>query len=116
MHEFEESFCSYCETPKLAVNLDGCLICETFTSACSECMTAHRKTHTEAEVESFRREMLDEPDLTPRERINLEIKAQIRQHAETLCQLIDDQESLVKRYEHQCGVLSEEIDRLRPAS
>lgn len=115
MHEFEESFCSYCETPKLAVNLDGCLICETFTSACSDCMTAHRETHTEAEVETFRRELLDEPELTPRERINLEIKAQIRQQAETLCKLIDDQEGLVKKYENQCRILADELDRRTPA-
>lgn len=60
--------------------------------------------------------MMEEPDLTPRERINLELKAQIRTLADTLCKVIDDQESLIRKYENQSRVLAEEVDRSRPVS
>lgn len=114
MHEFEEAACAYCESPTSAINLDGCLICETFQSACAECMAEHRKSHSAVEIEDFRREMFEEQPLTEREKVNLMLKSQIRNQAESICKLIDAQEGLLKNYEHQCKVLAAEVDRLRP--
>lgn len=120
MHEFEDEFeetdCPYCAEIFLVVNLDSCLICGQVERACASCLEKHRATHSEGEVEAFRREMLDDPQITTRERINLELKEQIRRQADTLCKLIDDQEGLVKKYENQCRVLAEELDRRTPAS
>jgi hypothetical protein len=116
MHEFEEKQCTYCGSPEHGINLDGCLICETFQGACPECIGRHREKHSKAEMETFKREMMDEPPLTIRERINLELKEQIRHHAETLCKLIDDQELLIKQHESQCRLLAEELDRRITAS
>jgi len=120
MHEFQDDFektdCPYCAELFFAVSLEPCLICDKVERACQSCLTKHRATHTQAEIQSFKHEMLDERQLTPRERINQELKQQILMQARTLCKLIDDQESLVKKYERQCTVLAQEVDRLRPAS
>jgi hypothetical protein len=111
MHEFQELNCSRCDKPEVAVNLDSCMICDAFNNACNECLTAHRQSHSTADVEAFRREMMDEPTLTTRERINLEMKQQIRQLAETLCKFIDDQEALINKHENQERLLAQEVDR-----
>lgn len=116
MHEFKEAACGYCDTPALAVNLDRCLICETFQDACAECLSRHKALHSDADVEDFRREMMDEPRMTERERLNFEMKKRLRVHTENLCKMIDDHEALIKHYEKQNRILAEEVDRLRPAS
>lgn len=116
MEEFAETDCAQCGDLTLEINLDSCLICNRFERACGGCMEKHRATHSEGEFEAFKREMLEEPPLTPREKLNLDLKNTVRKQADILCRLIDDQEWLVKRYENQCRVLAEELDRQRPAS
>ena len=116
MHEFDEQQCAYCESPQMAINLDRCLICETFQGACGDCIEKHRATHGPADIEAFRREMMDEPELTIRERVNLEMKEQIRRQAESLCDLVDRYEARLKQQENQCRALAEELDRRTPAS
>lgn len=122
MYEFDDTdllasrTCKHCGTAEVEANMGGCFVCD-FQDACSECQTKHReKVHTAADIEAFRRQMFEAPPLTARERINLELKDQIRRQAETLCRLIDDQEGMVKKYENQCRVLAEELDRRTPAS
>lgn len=116
MQELQEVACGFCQSPTPAISLDRCLICETFQDACAECLARHKAMHSNADVEDFRREMMDEPLMTERERLNFEMKQQLRAHTENLCQMIDDREELIKRYENQCRILAEEVDRLRPAS
>lgn len=101
MEEFAETDCAQCGDLTLETNLDSCFICNGYERACAGCLEKHRATHSDGEFEAFKREMLEEPPL---------------KQSEILCQLIDDQEWLVKRYENQCRVLAEELDRNRPAS
>lgn len=114
--ELVETDCPYCAELFIAVNLQACFMCNRVERACAECLKKHEATHTSAEVEAFKREMFDDPPLTTRERINLELKQQIRSLAETVCKVIDDQEEIAKKYEAQCRVLAAEVDRLTPAS
>lgn len=109
--DFEEGACEHCGKPTLIVNLTECLMDDGFERACGDCLNAHRAKHTAVEIETFRREMMDEPPLTIRERINLELKEQIHTLAETLCKVVDDREALIQKYENQCRVLAEEVDR-----
>lgn len=111
MHEFEEVNCAFCDAPSLAVNLDGCLICETFNGACAACISRHQDAHKK--MDRFKREIADEPEMTIRERINKDLKAQLRKHTETICGLLDERERLIKSYEKQCNALANEVDRLR---
>jgi hypothetical protein len=116
MMEIVETDCPYCGDLFLEINLSSCVICCKFERACAACMEKHSATHSAVEVEAFRREMLGEPPMSERERVNLGLKDQVRRQAETICQLIDNYESLVQKYEHQCRILAEEIDRRTPAS
>lgn len=117
MHDFDEddfaeTDCPYCGELFPAVNLDSCFLCGNVERACQACLAKHKETHTEAEIEAFRQDLEGEDYLTPRERINEELKEQIRTLAETLCKVIDDQESLIKKHERQSKILASEVDRL----
>lgn len=116
IRELDEGACEHCGKPVVIANLTECLICDGgFINACGLCLMYHRSKHTDAEIEGFRREMMGESALTLRERSLLDLKAQLRAHTETVCKLIDDQEEMAKRYENQCRVLAEELDRRTPA-
>lgn len=49
--------------------------------------------------------------MTPREQRNEEIKAEIDAFAERMKQVVDDSESLLKRFEKLTGTLAEDMDR-----
>jgi hypothetical protein len=115
--ELVETDCPYCGSVFLDANLQACFMCDRVQRACAECLKKHEaSSHSQAEVESFWREIRTDHQLTLRERHTEELKQQLRAHTETLCKLIDDQEEQIKRYERQCRVLAEELDRRTPAS
>jgi hypothetical protein len=115
--ELIETDCQYCGELFIVVNLQACFMCDRVQRACAECLKKHEEsTHSPAQVEGFWREMRGDRPLTLREKHTYELKQQLRAHTETLCKLIDDQETLIKRYEPQCRVLAEELDRRTPAS
>jgi hypothetical protein len=115
--ELIETDCPYCGLLFIAANLQPCFMCDRVQRACAECLKKHEEsTHSSAQVEAFWREMMEDRPQTLREQHAHELKQQLRAHTETLCKLIDDQEMLLKRYERQCRVLAEELDRRTPAS
>lgn len=56
-------------------------------------------------------EPIIEDSATPREQLNEELKQHIRAHAETICNLIDNQERLLKAKEDQLHAMARELDR-----
>lgn len=56
-------------------------------------------------------EPIIEETLTQRELLNEELKQHIRAHAETICNLIDNQERLLKAKEDQLHAMAQELDR-----
>lgn len=92
------SLCPRCRGLTVNANIDTCPFCD--YTACMDCSAKHKEAHDQDEVR-----------VTRREAVNAELKQQIYAQAQTLCRLIDNQESLVKLKEKEIQRLAEELDR-----